>query len=626
MMDRLAKAQKSWLSKLILILTALSFMSLFGVSGYIMGANNNKPVIKVDDILISQNEFAMLFEQEQQMARSLFGDNLEINDSIRNAMLQGLVQRELTNAVMQRTAEKYHIVIGDELIRKIIYSQAEFLDGNGNFSIDRLRRVLSASGWTENKYINSLKKDIIKQQIIQNPVANVNVPKVLAENLAKVENQQKVFKYITVSPSKMKIDRKISQEEKEQYYQDFNSNFVEPEKRDVSFVLLSLEDIANQYTPDEADIEAYYQENISQFEVPETRNVLQMVFENKENADKALTELNNGKDFYAVAAGMAQQSKELTELGYVSKDMLVADMADDVFASSKGAISGPTESEMGWHIMKVADIKSGSKMNKAEAKQKIIATLRKERAYDEAYSVSAKIEDKVGGGAALEEIAKENNAQIYQIKGLSEDGKAAKAPAMHGNIVKSTDFVDAAFSYNVNEISQVIETDEGFALVRVDNVIDAHPIAIEKVSDEIEAMWAISERSAIAQEIVNDVMHDLENGESIDEVAQRFGLKLKMTQPIHRSENFEGLSQQSMIDLFQESLGSPKLLSQDDSKMIVIASKTIGGNETPSASDLDGITRRAKIDLAQDFANQMVESFGEDYDVRVKYRLIGMAD
>lgn len=626
MMDKLAKAQKSWLSKFILILTALSFMSLFGVSGYIMGANNNKPVIKVDDITISQNEFAFLFEQEQQMARNLFGDNLQINDEIRNAMLQGLVDRELTNAIMQRTAEKYHIVISDELVRKIIYSQAEFLDSNGNFSLERLRRVLAASGWTEQKYINSLKKDIIKQQIIQNPVANVNVPKVMADKLAKVESQQKIFKYITVDPSKLKIDRKISKDEMEQYYEDFNSNFVEPEKRDVSFIVLSLDDMAAQYTPDESEIETYYQDNIEQFEVPETRKVLQMAFENKEDADKAMTELKGGKDFYTVAENIAQQSKALTELGYVSKDMLIADMADDVFAAKNGEIAGPVKSDMGWHIMKVTDIKAGSKMNKAEAKNKIISALRKEKAYDEAYRVSSKIEDQIGGGATLEDVAKEMNTKIYAVKGLSEDGQSAQAPAQYKNILKSTDFVDTAFSYNIGEASQVIETDDGFSVVRVDAITDAHPIAMEKVAGEIEKMWELNERSAIAQEIVNDVMHDLENGDSIDEVAQRFSLNLKTTKPILRSENFEGLSQPSMIELFQERLGSPKLLTQGDSKIIVVTSKIIGANEKASEAILDGVKRRAKIDLAQDLSNQLVSSFGEDYDVRVKYRLIGLAD
>mgnify|MGYP002766517336 CR=1 FL=1 len=54
----------SWLVKGILILTALSFMSLFGVSGYINTANSNKPVIKVDDLEISQSEFNYLLQKE----------------------------------------------------------------------------------------------------------------------------------------------------------------------------------------------------------------------------------------------------------------------------------------------------------------------------------------------------------------------------------------------------------------------------------------------------------------------------------------------------------------------------------------------------------------------------------
>ena len=328
MMDKLAKAQKNWMSKLVLILTALSFMSLFGVSGYLTGAARNKPVIKVDDIRISQQQFSALFEQEQQMARSLFGDNLQINDEIRNAMLQGLVQRELTNAIIERTADKLNMHISDNLVRKIIYSQAEFLDANGNFSLERLRRVLSASGWTEQRYIDALKKDIVKQQLVQNPSVNMNVPKVLADGLAKVESQKKTFKYIVVDPAKVKIDRKITPEETEQYYEDFSTNFIEPEKRDVSFIVLSIDDMAKKVVPEEADIEAYYEENIGQFETPETRKILQMVFDSREDADKAMTELKSGKDFYAVAQETAGQDKETTDLGYVAKDLLIADMAE----------------------------------------------------------------------------------------------------------------------------------------------------------------------------------------------------------------------------------------------------------------------------------------------------------
>lgn len=236
--------QETWLSKFILILTAVSFMSLFGVSGYIGSAGKNRPVIKVDNYEVLQSDISQRLEQQMQMARGLFGDNLDINDNIRNAMLQGIVQKALTDTIIRRTADELDISISDNLIRKIIYSQAEFLDADGKFDIQKLRRVLAASGWTEKRYIDSLKLDVIKQHLIQNPADNINVPNILAEYLAKAENQKKIFKYVKIDPEKMTIDRKISQDEVEQFYEDFSSEFVAPEERDVSFIVLSTDDIA----------------------------------------------------------------------------------------------------------------------------------------------------------------------------------------------------------------------------------------------------------------------------------------------------------------------------------------------------------------------------------------------
>ena len=61
MMKQFRKVQDSWLGKSVLILTALSFVSLFGISGYISEKVNNKPVIEVDDIVITHDEITGRF-------------------------------------------------------------------------------------------------------------------------------------------------------------------------------------------------------------------------------------------------------------------------------------------------------------------------------------------------------------------------------------------------------------------------------------------------------------------------------------------------------------------------------------------------------------------------------------
>src|SRR5699024_7663226 len=108
--------------------------------------------------------------------------------------------------------------------------------------------------------------------------------------------------------------------------------------------------------------------------------------------------------------------------------------------------------------------------------------------------------------------------------------------------------------------------------------------------------------------------------------AARFSLKLNTSKPIKRSENFEGLTTMNMIELFQENEGTPKLINQDDVKIIAVTDKIIKRQSKLSEVQTDTIKRAVKLDLTQDMANQLVDSFSRDYDVRVKYRLLGLAD
>lgn len=626
MMTKIRSVQDSWAAKSILILTALSFMSLFGVSGYLSSAGKNRPIIKVDDIIVYQDEIRNQYNQELQAAKNLFGDNIDVNDNMKNAILQNIVQKDLVNAILQKTSEDLNVSISNDLVKKIIYSQAEFMDANGNFSLDKLRRLLNASGWTEQRYIDTLRKDIEKQHLVQNPVENINIPAFMNKYLAQLENQKKVFKYIEIRPESLKVDRQISQEELEQYYQDFAAQFEEPETRNVSFIELSVDKLASKVTPSETDIKNYYNENINQFVIPENRNVLQMVFDNQDDADKAFAALNAGGDFYNVAKQFAKQDKAATQLGEVSKDMLIADMSDAVFDLKVGDYTNPIKSELGWHIMKVTNIIPKKETSLAAARNKIIDAIRKEKAYDEAYNAVAEIEDKIGAGATLESIAEEYNARINKVIGLNEEGKSKSAPASHNKLIASTDFIDAAFSYNSGEISQVLEGDNGFTIVRVDSVTDAHPKELSEVKGEIQKMWAANEKNAIAQEIINDVTHDLENGDEIGDVGRRFELPVKTTKAIKHTENFAGLSRIQIEELFQEKLGTPKLISNDEVNLIVVPTKVIKASDNLSKEELEVLRSKAQVDMSQAAANELIDAYGSNYKVRVKYKYLGLAD
>lgn len=626
MIGKIRSIQDSWVMKLILILTALSFMSLFGVSGYYATAANNKPVIKVDDIEITQSQIMNELNNELQKAKSLFGENLDVNEDIRNALLQGLVQKELSNAILQKTAQDNNVYISDELIKKIISSQPEFMDENGKFSVQRMRRILASVGMSEQEYIQSLRRDIEKIHLVYNMVDGVTVPEFMADYQYKLDNQKKVFKFINIDPEQMKIDRKISQDEIEQYYNDFAAQFIEPENRDVSFISISSADAAGKVLISDEDVKAYYDENIKQFEVPESRNILQMVFSNKDDADKAYAQLKNGADFYAVAKKEANQDKAATELGFVEKDMLIGNMGDVMFSLKKGEISEPEESEYGWHIMKVTDIRPMQKTSWEKAKAKIVEVLRREQSDEAAGDLIAKIEDEAGAGKSLAEIAKGLNVPLLKVEGLQEDGKAESMPKSFEKLVTSPDFIDAAFSYNQDETSQAIEIDDGFVFVNVDKVTEPRQKAMDEVVPEIEKIWAGNEKNAIAQEVVNDVLHDVENGDKIEDVARRFGLKLQTTAPLKKSDTFDGFSALQMQELFRENIGTPKVIGDDMRQVIVVPAKVINSSDKLTESEKKDILRKAQFETSQEMAQQLINDYGTNYRIKIKYKAIGIID
>ena len=625
MISKIRKYQNSWLTKAILALTALSFMSLFGISGYVSSAGKNRAVIKVDNMEILQDEMNVKLQENIRKTQNMFGDAVTVDDEMRKDILAGLVKQNLTDMIIAREAQKENVSISDELIQQIISSQPEFMDASGRFSPELLRRQLSYFDMSEQEYINDLRQSILSRHLVSSPVEGIIFPQFMNRYITRIENQQKIFDYISVNPAGLKIDRDISDEEIEQYYEDFAPQFEEAEKRDVSFIELKIADLTRNITPSDDEIKAFYQDNIADYVIPEKREVLQMVFDNEAEAEAAYKLLQSGSDFYQVAADKAGQDKETTALGEVTADSLLPELATEVFDAKLNDVVGPLNSEFGWHILKVIAVTPKKETSLASVKDKIISLLRQERAYDEALEIMAAVEDKIGAGADLKTIAKEYDAKILSVKGLKEDGSyTSLSSKAYADLVTSADFLDTAFSYNENEVSQTIETENGFVLAAVDKIEDARLKNIDEVKPEIIKIWTENEKSAIAQEIINDVVADLDSGENLADIAKRFNLRLKTTPPLKKGETFAKLNSAQAVEAFQTTTGGYAVLSSGGITTIVSPLRVINHDTEDNPQQLEAANTHMRKDLEQNAAAALINAYARTMDVRVKYRLLGL--
>ena len=128
-------------------------------------------------------------------------------------------------------------------------------------------------------------------------------------------------------------------------------------------------------------IEAFYEANKEAFTVPEQVNASHILVETEAEAKEIISQLEDGKDFGAVAKEKSIDPSAKTNngnLGFFGKGQMVAEFEKAAYALNKGEISEPTKSQFGYHVIKVYEKRKAGKLSLAEAKEDIRSAIQEE--------------------------------------------------------------------------------------------------------------------------------------------------------------------------------------------------------------------------------------------------------
>ena len=623
MINRFSKMRDSWFTKIILTVTALSFMSLFGVSGYYSAANSNKAVIKVDDIEITQSEFSYLLQRDLARIKAITGKDDE-DGELKKTVANLIAQTKLDDAILENTMKKYKVDFSRGLISQILYIMPQFAD-NGVFNKQAYQAYLRNANKTEEEMIQDIKRNMAHKVLVETQVAGAKVPEVLQKQMEKVLGQRRTFKYVRVNKAETEITRQPTEDELDQIYDDFSDELMIPEKRDITIMFLSQADLAAKIEISDQEIEAYYKEHIDEYEQPEKRKVLQMVFANEEDAKKAAEQLASGADFVEVATQNGQKEADI-DLGFVAQNDMVEELGEIIFSLAPNQVSAPVQLDDSWQLLKVTGLKAAEKADKAVAYKQIADELRQEKAYDGSYEVVTQIEDKLGAGTNLNEVAQAFGAKLYKVKAYDEEGNAESADAVLAEVLKNKDVIDVAFSYNEGEVSQAVESGDGVAVISVDKIYDAHKKPREEAVAQLMQMWNDTERDAIVKEIVDNIQHDVESGDDIADSAKRYGLHVVNSRPINRGENIDKLSSENMKELFAAAKNEAVVIESGDDYVIAATSNIYDDSASLTAQDKEQLKQALYGGLLKDMGEALLKDYASKYKVEIQYNRMGLSD
>jgi peptidylprolyl isomerase/peptidyl-prolyl cis-trans isomerase D len=226
--------------------------------------------------------------------------------------------------------------------------------------------------------------------------------------------------------------------------------------------------------------------------------------EARQQARELLNRIRGGEDFadlarqYSTDAGSGSRGGDL---GWFGPGRMVAEFEEAAFGARVGSVVGPVKSQFGYHIIEVLD-RADREVQIADFVMSIrpsVATVSEveERAADLQYFASES-GDFAGEAAKFEGIEVDSarveaDAQVVPGLGSSGDIRAFLATA------------------GVGDISDVIELDQGFAVLFVNGVTEAGYRPFEEVRAEIEPRARLERKKELQVERLRDAVESADN-------------------------------------------------------------------------------------------------------------------
>jgi peptidyl-prolyl cis-trans isomerase D len=386
------------------------------------------------------------------------------DDLLKASILRQVINQELVTA----EADK----LGFKADGRTVLKEAILKDKTVNR--DNFRDFLRAQGKTEAQYIKELSNiqaiGFLEQAITGNPpITDFQVTK--ADALA---NEQRVYEYVELS---VNVNKQVqpSDSELQEFYEANKQNYVMPEKRDVTVLVIDRSALNTAPKKEQSNIEKVdsfhanpgdlgdddqSHESISQEVYGLSNIVLDRIAEGK-TLEEISKEMNLKLLNFKSVEASGQNADNLPK---------VRNLLKNVFSSEKGATSELLEDDKAetFAVFRVDSVEPSRERTLEEAKTDAIAHWRAEAAY-------SKLED---DAKALQEKARtEGLAKAAAEKGLSL--KTAKVMHQDSRLPKA--FLDELFSFtDNNSVTNVYPTGNSFIIARLAEVIPSSSDELEK--------------------------------------------------------------------------------------------------------------------------------------------------
>ena len=382
---------------LMFLLIIPSFV-LFGIDGYNRMRENGATVARVGGHDITQGEWDAAHKAEADRLRAQMPNlDAKLLDSpeARYSTLERLVRER----VMAQAADQFRLTTSDARLARDLQEDpgiASLRRPDGKLDMERYRQMAASQGTTPEGFEARVRRDLSVRQVeagltqtgfAATAVADVALNAFFERREVQVVNFLSADFASRVNPTDAEV---------EAFYKTNETLFQAPEQASIEYVVLDLESVKKSITINEADLKSYYEQNVARLSGNEERRASHILInapkdapaaerqKAKARAQELLAELRKAPDSFADLAKKNSQDTGSAakggDLDFFARGAMVKPFEEAAFAMKKGDISELVESDFGYHIIKLADIKAPKQRSFEELRAGIETDLKTQQA------------------------------------------------------------------------------------------------------------------------------------------------------------------------------------------------------------------------------------------------------
>jgi len=448
---------------------------------------------------------------------------------------------EIVDQLVQVTAntvfgEKNGLAVSRQMIDREIAGIPAFQNLAGQFDPGAMARALQQERMNEDQLREEIRTRMIERQLILPAAGSAHVPQGLAQQYASLLLERRSGFLGAVPSAAMGVGSPPTDAEIQAFYRNGQARYTIPERRVLRYAAFGPENVAAQSQASEAEIAAAYKQNAAAYAPREVRTLSQVVL-GDEAAARALAQTIAGGTPFAQAAAAA---------GYAAKDIAVGDktrdefarltsaaVANAVFAAAKGANVGPVKSELGWHIVRVDDVKTIAGRTLDSVRSELAGQIASQKAQNALADMATRLENEIGDGASFEEVAKKNGLQIKETPPIVANGQA---PGVAGWTVppEVAPLLEGGFAMDPADDAAVetIVPNQRFALLALGRVVPAAAPPLAEIRDRVRADLVATRADERARAVAQSIISKINSGVAPAQAFAEAQSGLRPPQPI----------------------------------------------------------------------------------------------